>query len=137
MKGIPAAFKAIAPDWFEAFSDAKTIQDIPGADGNIHRRHDNGMQMDLSSAGNCAVGEAHKLSDAYWNNDECQECRSFSAAFLAIVEGTRDGRGSRKRQMITNIEAFTDHWKEKHDPLIDTIPETEPSEIEVQQPKAN
>ena len=98
------------------------------------KHHSNsGEYMDLSNGGNCAVGEANLFSNEYWaeHTHDCQPCAESSTKFYNIVKGHYDNLGSRKKQILAEIKVFTTHWKDKHNPLIDTIPETEPSAITV------
>jgi len=98
--------------------------------------------MTLGHGANCVVGEAYLWTEPYWTSKEsqdgeqaCSDCARMSGLFNAIITGEQDFNGPRKKQMLANIKEFTTHWKDVHNPLIGTIPEIEPSVIEVQQPK--
>jgi hypothetical protein len=125
---VPAAFHQVSPKWANVIREAKTVKDLTGfRDKYGDHGYGHGFGGDIQHGANCVVGEAHMFSDAYWN--ECVECSNFSERFGNIMIGTLDEYGNRKQQLMQNIDDFTNHWREAHNPLIGVTPDVEPEAI--------
>lgn len=129
---VPAAFFEVSPQWAKVISEAKTVKELNGffADGSYKEDGGNSLQ----NYNSCIVGEAHHFHfigrvDQSSNDDYCEECVNFSNRFGEILQGSKDGYGNRKQQVVQNIEDFTNHWRQNHNPLVDMELDTEPAEI--------
>ena len=119
---VPAAFFEVSPQWARVISEAKTVKELSGfVDHNGRMLSDgHGFDGNIQNYNQCIVGEAHHFNFA---DNTCHECRVFSDRFGAILHGAHDGHGNRKQQLMQNIEDFTNHWRDKHNPMIGIKPE--------------
>lgn len=114
---VPAAFFEVSPAWAKTISEAKTVKELAGFNGK-----ESNWDQNIQNAQTCIVGEAYH-NEFSW--EHCRECSSFSSRFGAILDGSHDGHGNRKQQLMQNIKDFTTHWRENHNHLVHLDIETE------------
>ena len=129
---VPAAFKDIAPMWYDLLSNAKTTNEVP-RENNINARSD-GVEADkgglnVSQYGCCLVGEAYGF-DATIHSSQygCEECLNISNTFGQIIHGGLDSVGNRKKMLRVNLKEFTNHWRKEHAEQTSEIAITEAEE---------
>ena len=131
---VPAAFYNVSPYWAKAIGAAKTVRSLAGYEGKDSRGEYNettsedGMH-NLKDAASCIVGEAYGMSDKYWDRrvaeEQCSTCGNYSKKFYNILVGDYDSVGNRKQLVQDNIQGFTKHWRDEHDPLIGVVPDVD------------
>jgi hypothetical protein len=126
---VPAAFFEVCPKWAAAISEAKTVKELAGFNGNDHP---NDFGGNIQNYNTCIVGEAYHnyFAEEYCSvqakaGQRCNECEAFSNRFGNILRGETDHRGNRKQQLTQNIQDFTAHWRDTHNPLLHLDIETE------------
>ena len=124
---VPAAFFEVSPIWAKNISEAKTVKELNGFSSQGHSVGD-GADTNIQNFNTCIVGEAHHFQFLGTDAEKCKECNAFSMRFGDIMAGGRDATGNRKKQLMQNIEDFTNHWRQEHNPLLDMELDTEPVE---------
>jgi len=122
---VPAAFFEVSPEWAKMISEAKTVKELSGFRSGAENNESG--DRSIQDYNSCIVGEAWhgQFVSKNVNGQECVECLQFSNRFGLIMDGSYDGKGNRKQQLVQNIKDFTDHWRDEHNPLLHLDIETE------------
>lgn len=121
---VDQRLEQVSPKWFNTFTNAKSMKSIRGNKPRIidinnggygYNNGPDGSEGNLQDFRSCVVGEA---CDGLSNYGNCRDCAKHSDAIGSIAGGIRDGRGSRKQQLLKEIKEFCDHYEVIHDPTI-------------------